>query len=142
MVKVKIQVGKELLHLVHMYGTAKIHKTPPCFRYIASSRQCTTKPLSQMLTKCLKQIQAVHKKAGEREYRRTGVKSYWIVETTDDVLAQVQRVNDTHSAEDLSSYDFKTLYTKIPHDSLKQEMRRIIEEAYKVRKRKFLVVSN
>ena len=38
------------------------------------------------------------------------------------------------------SYDFATLYTNIPHDGLKSNIRNLVREAYKVRGAKYLVV--
>jgi hypothetical protein len=107
-----------------------MHKLPPKERFIASSRRCVTKPLSQLLTKCLKTVQSTWKRKCERDFKRTGIKSFWIVESTDEVLKVVEEVNKKKMAKDVESYDFSTLYTKIEHEVLKEAMKFVIEGAF------------
>ncbi|HWY33347.1 MAG TPA: hypothetical protein VNX68_01795, partial [Nitrosopumilaceae archaeon] len=39
----------------------KMHKKPSKQRFIAASHCCTTKPISALITKCLKLVQQAHK---------------------------------------------------------------------------------
>ena len=52
------------------------------------------------------------------------------------------RINYFSSARHSDSYDFSTLYTSIPHDSLKHALKCLIQEAYKMRDNTFHVVRN
>ena len=56
------------------------------------------------------------------------------------MLNTLSRINYFSLAKHNDSYDFSTLYTSIPHDSLKYAMKCLIQEAYKVRDNMFLVV--
>jgi hypothetical protein len=125
-----IKVEEQMERLATLYWTAKMHKLPPKERFIASSRRCVTKPLSQLLAKCLKLVQSTWKRKCERDFKKTGIKSFWIVESTDEVLKVVEEVNKRGEARDVESYDFSTLYTKIEHEDLKEAMKFVVEGAF------------
>ena len=50
-------------------------------------------------------------------------------------------INRTSRAKSFDSFDFSTLYTNIPHEALKTNIRNLIREAFKVRGSKYLIVS-
>ena len=54
-----------------------------------------------------------------------------------EVLDRLHNITKTSSAK---SFDFATLYTNIPHDALKNNMRKLVRETYKVRGAKYLIV--
>ena len=74
-------------------------------------------------------------------YRKTGVNCFWIIKNSQQVLKILHRVNTTSNAIPFDSFDFATLYTNIPHDSLKSNLKKLIKEAYKVRGAKYLRVN-
>ena len=45
--------------LPSFYWLPKLHKNPYGYRFIAASSACTTKPLSKLLTQCLKTLQSI-----------------------------------------------------------------------------------
>ena len=47
----------------------------------------------------------------------------------------------TYRAKSFDSFDFSTLYTNIPHEALKTNIRNLIREAFKIRGSKYLIVS-
>jgi hypothetical protein len=49
------------------------------------------------------------------------------------VLKRVRNINLNRSAKCFDSYDFSTLYTSIPHNSLKVNIQILIDEAFKIR---------
>ena len=51
-----INVPKESIKLPSFYWMPKLHKSPYSHRFIAASSACTTKPLSKLLTRCLKLV--------------------------------------------------------------------------------------
>ena len=62
--------------LPFLYWIPKMHKKPfSKQRYIAASARCTTKPLSAILTKCLRVIERQHKIIGNRYFTNHGNKS-------------------------------------------------------------------
>ena len=52
----------------------------------------------------------------------------------------LQNINITSTAKHMDSYDFSTLYTSIPHASLKNNINILIDEAFKVRGAQYLVL--
>ena len=43
--------------------------------------------------------------------------------------------------DDFDSYDFATLYTNIPHNTLKNNIRNLVREAFKIRGAKYIIVN-
>ena len=72
-------------------------------------------------------------------YCKTGVNCFWIIDNSQQVLSALSKNNYFSTAKHLYSYDFSTLYTSIPHTSLKEALTSIIKEAYKVRDNIYLV---
>ena len=61
-------------------------------------------------------------------------------DNSEQVLSALSKINYFSTAKHLDSYDFSTLYTSIPHTSLKEALTSLIKEAYKVRDNIYLVV--
>ena len=55
------------------------------------------------------------------------------------VLSTLNNINYCSTAKHFDSYDFTTLYTSIRHDSLKQALKSLIKEVYRVRDSVFIV---
>ena len=132
-----IVVKPELECLPSFYWLPKLHKQPYGNRFIAASYRCTTKPLSRLLTSCLNTIINHFRQYCNGIYCRTGVNCFWVIESSQQVLSTLKKINYFSSAKHCDSYDFST---SIPHDSLKQAMKYSIQEAYRVRDNVFLVV--
>ena len=100
----------------------------------------TSKRLSSLLTSCFKTILIHYKQYCEGIYRHTGVNCYWVIDNSKEVLDRLHNINKVSGAKCFDSYDFATLYTNIPHDGLKSNIRNLVREAYKVRGAKYLIV--
>jgi hypothetical protein len=138
----KIAIPIRWMRLPKLYNIPKMHKTPPKQRFIAASNMCTTKPISNIITKCLKLILAQHRKYCNTIYHRTKVNMMWIVDNNKDVLNTIDVLNDNKNAKNVNTYDFSTLYTKIQHDDLKAKMKWIIDKAYYNHTKQFIYVPN
>ena len=123
--------------LPSFYWLPKLHKTLYGSRFIAASNKCTTKQLSTILTSCFKTIMMHFKQYCQGIYRHTGVNCFWVIDNSKEVFDGLHNINKTSSAK---SFDFATLYTNIPHDTLINNMRKLVREAYKVRGAKYLIV--
>ena len=99
-----------------------------------------TKSLSKLLTTCLAKITCHFREYCNGIYNRTGVNCFWIVDNSQQVLNRISKTNYFSPAKHFDSFDFSTLYTSIPHDSLKITLTSLVKEAYRVRGNKFLVV--
>ena len=86
-----------------------------------------SKDLSSIFSLFQRQIDKYQKKA----HFYSGVKSYWIVQNRDPLLQAVKKSRDRRSAKCISSFDFSTLYTKIPHDKLIDVLNKIVDFVFK-----------
>ena len=115
------------------YWLPKLHKTPYGTRFIAASNKCTSTTI--IITTYIMLMQYC-----EGIYRRLGVKCYWVIDNSKEVLDRLHNINKVSGAKCFDSYDFATLYTNIPHDGLKSNIRNLVREAYKVRGAKYLII--
>ena len=133
-----IDVPADMQQLPSFYWLPKMHKSPYGCRFIAASNKCTTKPLSSMFTSCFSTILTHYKEYCGGIYRHTGMNAFWIINNSQQVLEMLERVNTFGKAQYFDGFDFATLYTNIPHDSLKNNFQELIAEAYRVREAKYL----
>ena len=124
--KNSIAVKQELHCLPSFYWLPKLHKQPYGSRFITASHKCTTKPLSKILTTCLNTIMTHYRQYCNGIYARTGVHCFWVIENSQQVLNTLSRINYFSLAKHNDNYDFSTLYTSVPHDSLKHAMKCLI----------------
>ncbi len=115
--------------LPFMYWIPKFHKTPTKFRFIVASFRCTSKPLSAMLTTCLKEVQRMSECYCKRIKLSTGISQMWIADNSSKVLETISQINRNSKAKDIATYDFSTLYTSLPHEALKSALRGCIKRA-------------
>ena len=124
-----------------LYWIPKMHKKPfSKQRYIAASYSCTTKPLSQLLTKILKLVEKEHRKICRRYEKNYGVDPMWIIHNSKSFHSKAAKVNRKKEARNVRTYDFSTLYTSIPHKKLKSKLAWVISEAFKSSKHKFISI--
>ena len=67
---------------------------------------------------------------------------FWIIQNTKPIIHSINNLNKRNTAKSLSTFDFSTLYTKIPHDKLKKVLNEIIDFAFKGGTREFIKVYN
>ena len=136
-----IMVDKNMSTLPDIYWTPKLHKNPVKFRFIIASKQCTIKHLSKKIASIFslfdKQIDTYNKKT--RYY--SGINSYWIVQNRDPILDTIKKSVSRKSAKCVSSFDFSTLYIKIPHDKLLEVLQKIIDFVFKGGTRKKIAIN-
>ena len=132
-----IEVPSQHKCLPLFYWLPKLHKHGT--RFIAASHKCTTKPLSKLLTSCLKLITNHFKQYCNGIFCRTGVNCFWIIDNSQQVLSTLNKINYFSTARHFDSYDFSTLYTSIPHVALKEALGTLVREAYKIRDSEYIV---
>ena len=113
--------------LPFMYWMPKMHYSPPRARFIVASSACSTKPLSKVASliykKIFNQVQSFHEKSKfYGNYNR-----FWMIENSAPVIEKISNLNNRKKAKSLSTYDFSTLYTKLPHDDLVKNLNRIVD---------------
>ena len=125
-----------------MYWIPKIHKYPVGFHFIIASPKCTVKRLSKDITSIFKsvynQIQNYHRKS--RFW--SGINTFWVIQNNGPVVKTINNINKRKSAKHISTFDFSTLYTKIPHDKLIYVLNKIVEFSFSGGTRNRICVAN
>ena len=122
-----LEVPDRLKSLPFMYWTPKMHYSPSRARFIVASASCSTKPLSKAVSmifkKIFKQIENFHRKSTfYKNYNR-----FWVIENSKPLLECLDKLNHGSGAKSISTFDFSTLYTKLPHDNLIEVLNGLIE---------------
>ena len=116
--------------LPFMYWLPKMHYTPSRSRFIVASSSCSTKPLSKLASSIYKhlfnQVRSFHDKSSfYKNYNR-----FWVIENSAPIIDKLSKINDRKKARDISTYDFSTLYTKLKHDDLVNNLNNIVDFAF------------
>ena len=136
----KIKLTDEEEKLPQMYWIPKLHKKPYKARFIAGSSSCTTTRLSKLITSCLKLVKSHCISYCKTIYDRTGVNAMWIINNSLDVIQMIGRKQ--FQATSVTTWDFSTLYTSIPHEKLKHRIHELLEKTYAVRRKSFIATDN
>ena len=123
-----------------MYWLPKLHKRPYKARFIANSSSCTTTELSKLLTSCLTAIKAKVIKYSEIVYERSGKNMFWPINNSGQVLSKLKDIG--YQATSLSTYDFSTLYTTLPHHLIKEKLLDLIEWTFYKKEGKLYLTCN
>ena len=123
-VKFSICVNEGQNKLPTMYWLPKLHRRPYKSRFIANSSSCTTTELSKLLTSCLTAIKS-HVIRYCDTVHETSNNWFWSIKTSGEVLSKLKRRG--FRATSLSTYDFSTLYTTLPHNLIKIKLLDLIE---------------
>ena len=124
-----ISLPEEDIDLPKLYWIPKLHKNPYTQRYIAGSAKCSTKPLSQILTRILTADKEGLQKYCDTAYARSGVNQMWILTNSKELLENL-KAQSLYYVNSIKSFDFSTLYTTIPHDKLTSKLKAIINQCF------------
>ena len=108
------------LSLGCLYWLPKFHKRPYKSRFIANSSSCTTTELSILLTSCLTVLKNHVIKYCTTVYERNSKKIFWSIKNSGEILNKLKPRG--FLASSLSTYDFSTLYTTLPHNLIKEKL--------------------
>ena len=109
-----------LAKLPTLYWLPKFNKRPYRSRFIAYSSASTTTELSILLTSCLTAIQNHVIIYCTTVYERNGKKIFWSIKNSGEILNKLK--SRGFLASGLSTYDFSTLYTTLPHNLIKEKL--------------------
>ena len=124
-----------------LYWTAKLHKDPYSHRFITSGRGCAMQPLSIQVGHCLKAVLRTIRNNNNYSRKRTNINKCFIIDNRNQVTDFIRSCNQENTAISVSTFDFKTLYTSIPHDKLKSSLATLIKSAFRSRKKNFITVT-
>ena len=93
-----------------------------------------------LITECLKLVRT-HCTAYCKTIRvRTGVNCMWIINNSLDVI-RVQEEKQL-SLNHVSTWDFSTLYTSLPHAQLKKQLHDLLERVFNTKGKSFIATNN
>ena len=122
-------VDEDQSKLPTLYWLPKLHKRPYKSRFIANSSACTTTELSILLTSCITAIKNNVIKYCTTVYERNGKNLFWSIKNSGEILNKLK--SRVFPASGLSTYDFSTLYTTLPHNIIKEKLTELIEQTFK-----------
>ena len=101
-------------------------KKPYKAGFIANSSSYTTTEVSKLLTSCLTAVKKHVIKYCEKVYERSGNNLFWSIKNSGEILDKLKTRD--FNATSLSTYDFSTLYTTLPHNLIEDKLIDLIEE--------------
>ena len=115
-----------------MYWMPKMHKSHVGFRFIVASKLCSTKPLTKVVSRVFKlifmHIESFHNKALFYSHYN----HFWVVQNTFPIIDRLNKINSQKKAKSISTFDFSTLYTTIPHHLLVHILSELIDMVFDV----------
>ena len=128
--------------LPSIYWLPKLHKKPTKSRFIIAAPKCSMKPLSKAITKILKLMYTQIENYNKKCHFFSGVKTFWTIQNNTPVINSINSLNKRNKASSVSTFDFSTLYTNIPHDKLLSVLNELVEFCFKGSGRDFITVDN
>ena len=93
-----------------------------------NSSACTPTELSILLTSCLTVIKNHVIEYCTTVYERNGKNLFWSIKNSGEILNKLK--SRGFLASGLSTYDFSTLYTTLPHNLIKEKLTELIEQTF------------
>ena len=111
-----------------LYWLPKLHKRAYKARFIANSSSCTTTVLSKLLTSCFTAVKKHWIRYYDTVYERDGSNYFLSIKNSNDVLNKFKSKN--FQASKLSTYDFSTLYSTLPHHLITDKLIVLINRTF------------
>jgi hypothetical protein len=136
---VGIKLDKDNEHLPFIYCTPKQHKKPLGFRFITAGYNSSLKQLSVLLGICLKSMLHSAKNCSRYKNRFHQRNDFYVVDGHDEVIEFLNTTNIVHKGrKTISTFDFSTLYTSIPHVQLKSNLKKFVDRIFEFKEKKFI----
>ena len=110
-------------HIPLLYWTSKQHKSPYKFRFISGASHCYNKTISIEVSLALKCIKPHFKNYCGVINKRLGLNFFWSIDNSIEFLHKLDGVN---KASSIKTFDFSTLYTNLPLDSIYDSLEKLI----------------
>ena len=66
---------------------------------------------------------------------------FWVLQNSNPIMHSLNTINKKKNAKSISTFDFSTLYTKLPHDKLVKELSEVIDFVYNAGNCQHIVIS-
>ena len=127
--------------LPNMYWLPKMHKNPIKARFIIGSSKSSIKPLSKAITSAFRLFYRQIENYNDKLRFYTGVNTFWVVQNNKPVIDAMKKLNARNKAKSISTFDFSTLYTKLPHNKLLHVLNKLIDFCYNGGPHKFVTIT-
>ena len=125
-----------------MHWLPKKYKIPSKARFIVAVPQCSIKPLSKHITSALKMFYHEIEHYNKKATFSSGVNTFWCIQNNRPVKEAIFKINTRNNTKSITTFDFSTLYTKIPHDKLIFVLNNLIDFCFKGGQSKFIALTN
>ncbi|MCP4978369.1 MAG: hypothetical protein GY931_19660 [Maribacter sp.] len=119
-----------------IFAVPKLHKNPYKFRYISGASKSSMRPLSILLNRILK-----HLKQHFRNYCNAAVfagsSMFWSIDSS---LEALHHLRNKRNVKKITTADFSTLYTCLPHKIVEQEISFLVHLLFKNAGKKYLCI--
>ena len=112
-----------------LYWLPKLHTRPYKARFIANSSSCTTTELYKLLISCLTAIKSHVTRYCETLYVTLNKTWFGSIKNSGEVLSKLRCRG--FRATSLSTFDFSSLYTTLPHYLIKEKLLDLVEWTFK-----------
>ena len=120
----------------------KMHKNPVKARFIIASPKSSVKHLARTITSIFRGFfRQIHTYNNKCRFF-TGVNTFWVVQNNKPVIDAMNGLNKRRKATSVSTFDFSTLYTKLPHNKLLMILNSLIDSRFEGGERKYIIVNN
>jgi hypothetical protein len=150
--------------LPYLYGLPKMHKSPPKLRFISgvsnpkplnpqeddlteverrhaqstNKPHCSTTAASKEVTIQLQRIMNTLKAKDDQLFLDQGYRRYWVVNNMDDVFIDMKKNRRLLEGKKPRTFDFTTMYTCLPHETILTNVRKAICEAKEYSRQRFM----
>ena len=125
--------------LPYLYATTKMHKNPVKFRFITSGAQSSLKQLSIAVGLVLQKGLKVAKNNSLYVNNFYPRNDHYVIDSNSDVLDFMFDNNLYSGRKGLTTFDFSTLYTSIPHFQLKDNLSKFVDRIFDIKCKQFVV---
>ena len=115
----KIDVKIDKCELPTFYWLTKLHKRPYKSRFISNTSHCSTTILSNHITSALTADKDHVIKYSDTAFSNSNVNYFWSIKNSSEAIEKLRLCNFRGSQ--VSSFDFSTVYTSLPHDLSKHK---------------------
>ena len=135
----KIDVKIDKCELPTFYWLPKLHKRPYKSRFISNSSHCSTTILSKHITSALTAVKDHVIKYSETAFSNSNVNYFWSIKNSSEVIEKLRLRNFWGSQ--VSSFNFSTLYTSLPHDLIKAKVLSLVNWCFNRESKTYLCTS-
>ena len=125
---------------LHFIGFRNYPKNPHKSRFISNSSHCSTTILSKHITSALTAVKDHVIKYSETVFSNSNMNYFWSIKNSSEVIEKLRLQN--FQGSQVSSFDFSTLYTPLPHDLIKSKILSLVKWCFNRESNTYLCTSD